>query len=257
MKKMLIAGNWKMNTNAFESAKLAEYILGGLIDKNLKSEILICPPYTSLGTVWEIVRKTAVKMGAQNCYHAPEGAFTGEVTVGMLKFIGCSHIIIGHSERRTYFGETDESVNLKTKVVLENELKPVVCIGETLSERQSGRTFEVLEKQIRTGLDGLDKSYINNIIIAYEPVWAIGTGLAATPEQVQEAHLYVRTMTAQVLGSDASENLILYGGSMNDKNAQSILELDDVNGGLIGGASLDPQKFLDIINCSENIIRAK
>lgn len=256
MKKMLIAGNWKMNTNAFESAKLAEYILGGLMGKKLNSEVLVCPPYTSLGTVWEIVKKTSIMMGAQNCYYTPEGAFTGEVTVGMLKFIGCSHIIIGHSERRTFFGETDESVNLKTRVVLENDLKPIVCIGETIGERQSGNTFEVLERQIRSGLKEIDKNYVKNVIIAYEPVWAIGTGLAATPEQVQEAHLFVREMTAKVLGSESYDNIILYGGSMNDRNAQSILELNDVNGGLIGGASLDPQKFLNIIEISENIITA-
>lgn len=254
MKKMLIAGNWKMNTNAFESAKLAEYILGGLIGRELNSAILVCPPYTSLGTVWEIVKKTKILMGAQNCYHAPEGAFTGEVTVGMLKFIGCTHIIIGHSERRQYFGETDESVNLKTKVVLENDLTPIVCIGETLEERQSGNTFEVLERQIRTGLKDIEKDYVKSIVIAYEPVWAIGTGLAATPEQVQEAHLYVRQKAADVLGSEAQDNIILYGGSMNDKNAPSILELADVNGGLIGGASLDPQKFLNIIDIAERIV---
>ncbi len=254
MKKMLIAGNWKMNTNAFESAKLAEYILGGIMGRNLHSSVVVCPPYTSLNTVWNIIKKTKIMMGAQNCHYQPEGAYTGEVTVGMLKFIGCSHIIVGHSERRQYFGETDESVNLKTKVILDNDLKPIVCIGETLEERQSGNTFAVLEKQITIGLKDISSEYIRNITIAYEPVWAIGTGLAATPEQVQEAHAYVRQTIARALGSEAAGNIILYGGSMNDKNAQSILELDDVNGGLIGGASLDPQKFLDILDISERII---
>lgn len=254
MKKMLIAGNWKMNTNAFESAKLAEYILGGIIGRELNSAVLVCPPYTSLGTVWEIVKKTKLLMGGQNCYHAPEGAYTGEVTVNMLKFIGCSHIIIGHSERRTYFGETDESVNMKTRVVLENDLTPIVCIGETIGERQSGRTFEVLERQIRAGLKDIDKNHAPNVVIAYEPVWAIGTGLAATSEQVQEAHLFVRQMAGEVLGMDSKDTIILYGGSMNDKNAESILGLNDVNGGLIGGASLDPQKFLNIIDVSERIV---
>ncbi len=254
MKKMLIAGNWKMNTNSFESAKLAEYILGGVMNKQLRSGVLVCPPFTSLQAVGEAVRNSQVALGAQNCHWEASGAYTGEVSVSMLKHIGCSHIIIGHSERRTYFGETDESVNRKTKVVLENEMLPVVCIGETLEERQSGNTFSVLERQVRVGFGGIDKSFAGSVIIAYEPVWAIGTGLAATPEQVQEAHLFIRNTVVETLGGEASGNIILYGGSMNEKNAKTILELPDVNGGLIGGASLDPQKFLDIIAIAEEII---
>jgi triosephosphate isomerase (TIM) len=254
MKKMLIAGNWKMNTNVFESVKLIEYIAGGLIPKKLKSKILVCPPFTSIASVRDVAIKYNIAIGAQNCHWEPKGAFTGEVSIPMLHFLDCSYIIIGHSERRAYFNETDDIVNKKTHAVLDSGLIPVVCIGETFNERQDGRTFEVLERQVVNGFNNIKPEMIGNIVIAYEPVWAIGTGLAATSAQVQEAHEFIKTLLVNYLGNNAQDIIVLYGGSVSPKNAKSILELKDVNGALIGGASIDPESFLSIIETAEKIL---
>lgn len=254
MKKMLIAGNWKMNTNSFESEKLAEYICGGLIDKQLKSNVLICPPFTSLMTMNSILKGSPVKLGAQNCHYEPNGAFTGEISVQMLAHLHCEYVIIGHSERRQYFFETDEIVNKKLHSVLQAGMNAIVCIGETIDERQSSKTFDVLSRQLMIGLQNIDASFCKNIVIAYEPVWAIGTGLAATSEQVQEAHFFIKEELLSNLGNDAMEIMVLYGGSMNEKNACELLSLKDVNGGLIGGASLKGDSFLKIIYTSEDVL---
>ena len=256
MKKILIAGNWKMNTNPFESSKLAEYIVGGLSGMNLNIKVLVCPPYTSLESVSRITKDTSVYMGAQNCHHEAKGAFTGEISLPMIKYLGSRYIILGHSERRTLFAETDEMVNMKTQAVLDRDLKPIVCIGETIDERQAGETFNVLGRQLKEGLKDIPQEKAENIVIAYEPVWAIGTGLAATTDQVQEAHAYIRQVLKEMFANDADDMLILYGGSMNSENAESLLKLNDVNGGLIGGASLKPEAFLSIIKTAESIVNS-
>ena len=254
MKEMLIAGNWKMNTNLFESIKLIEYIAGGLINKKLQSKILVCPPFTSIAAVRDVAIGRNIALGAQNCYWESKGAFTGEISIPMLHYLDCSYIIIGHSERRIFFNETDETVNRKTIAVLEAGLSAIVCIGETLNERKNGLALEILERQIVQGFKNIKSECINNIIIAYEPVWAIGTGLAATPEQIQDAHEFIKKLLIQVLGIEAKSIIVLYGGSVSAANALSILELKDVNGALIGGSSIDPEAFLSIIDTAEKIL---
>ncbi len=254
MKKMLIAGNWKMNTNTFESEKLAEYIAGGVSGMELKSLVLVCPPFTSLQTLSNTLRDTPVKLGAQNCHFEPEGAYTGEISVQMLAHLHCEYVIIGHSERRQYFHENDGIVNKKALAVLNASLTPIICIGETIDQRQNEKTFEVLDTQLRTGLAGIDPAHSDNIVIAYEPVWAIGTGLAATPEQVQEAHAFIKEKLSMILGEKGKNIIVLYGGSMKPGNAEELLSLDDVNGGLIGGASLKGDSFLEIIKTAEKIL---
>ena len=254
MKNMLIAGNWKMNTNAFESEKLAEFIAGG-INKINAAKILVCPPFTSISAVNGIVRNTDVKLGAQNCHFEQKGAFTGEISISMLKHLNCEYIIIGHSERRTLFCETDEFVNIKTKAVIAAEIIPVVCIGETLEERKSEKTFKILARQIVEGLKGIDAAAAEQIVVAYEPVWAIGSGLSATTDQVNEAHTFIRAELRKLFKNSADNIHILYGGSVNDKNAQDILSIEDVNGALIGGAALKADVFLSIIETAEEIAK--
>ena len=255
MKKMLIAGNWKMNTNQFESRVLAEYIVGGVMKMSrLDIGILMCPPFTSLPVVRSVVDGTNIMVGAQNCHFEPKGAFTGEISLNMIKQLECTHVIIGHSERRAYFYETDELINKKVKAALEAELIPIMCIGETLEQRQGGETFDVLQRQLDGGLNGLDKVDTTKVVIAYEPVWAIGTGISATIEQVQEAHDWIRNYFGNRIGGSEQEMIILYGGSMNDKNAAEILAIGNVNGGLIGGASIVPETFLSIISQAQSIV---
>jgi len=254
MKNMLIAGNWKMNTNTFESEKLAEFIAGG-INKINAVKILVCPPFTSISSVNGIVRNTDVRLGAQNCHFEPKGAFTGETSISMLKHLDCQYIIIGHSERRILFFETDELVNIKTKAVIAAEIIPVVCIGETLEERKSEKTFEVLARQIVEGLKGIDAASAKQIVVAYEPVWAIGSGLSATTDQVNEAHTFIRAELRKLFDNSADDIHILYGGSVNDQNAEEILSIRDVNGALIGGAALKADVFLSIIETAEEIAK--
>ncbi|MCX6155394.1 MAG: triose-phosphate isomerase [Candidatus Kapabacteria bacterium] len=254
MKKMLIAGNWKMNCNSFEATVLVEYIWGGLLEKILKSEILVCPPFTSLETVVKVLEKAPVHVGAQNCHYEPKGAFTGEISIQMLSHIGVEYVIIGHSERRSIFGEDDELINNKLKAIINADLKPILCIGETLNERNEGKTFDILKFQLEKCLESVTESDIYKITIAYEPVWAIGTGISATREQIVEAHDWLRTYLISKYGSVANDVIILYGGSLNAKNAESVLSVKNVNGGLIGGASLNPEEFLIIINVAENIL---
>jgi len=252
MRKKLIAGNWKMNTNLTNSLELVNGILN-LIHDVKKTEVLFCPPFTNLFPVSEIIKNTNVQLGAQNCEYRPSGAFTGEISTEMILSVGCSYVIIGHSERRTIYGETDETVNLKVKAALNTGLKPIICIGETLAERNEGNTFEVLKKQISIAYKDIDQNSIKNLVIAYEPVWAIGTGISATNEQAGEAHNWIRNFLKENYGNDASQIRILYGGSMNDKNCSDLLKLPDVDGGLIGGASLKPEQFVQIILAAENL----
>ncbi len=255
MKKFLIAGNWKMNKTPAESVKFVEELGSGLVPKNLKDmEVLVCPPFTSLDRIKEVIQPHEIHLGAQNCYHQGSGAFTGEISIPMLKDTGCEYIIIGHSERRHIFNESNDLINNKVNAVLEAGLKPIMCIGETLDERNQNKTFDILKEQIDKGLNGIDVNKLENLVFAYEPVWAIGTGISAEPPQIEEAHKWIRDYLSRQFGSVTEMTMILYGGSMKPKNAESILTLEGVNGGLIGGASLDPSSFLSIISIAESMV---
>ena len=243
-----------MNTNATEAEKLGKHIVEAVREREIKSGIVICPPFTNLAAVSAVVKDTIVRLGAQNCHYELKGAYTGEISTAMLRHFGCTYVIIGHSERRTYFFETDESVNKKAHAALNAGLTPIVCIGETLQERQENKTFDVLIKQMDDGLQGMEPDYAENIVIAYEPVWAIGTGISAETWQIAEAHAFIRKHLTGIFKGETSSVLILYGGSLNEENAPAILEIDDVNGGLIGGASLKGDSFLSIINTAEKLL---
>ena len=247
MIRPLIAGNWKMYKTVQESLDFASQLKKAL-PPSLDRDVLIAPPFPNLYPVSELLKGTSIHLGAQNLHEAKEGAFTGEVSAAMLLEAGCDYVIIGHSERRTLFGETNATINKKVKAAFENGLKPIFCIGETLAERESGQTFTVLEKQVKEGLNSFNASDIRHLVVAYEPVWAIGTGKTATPEQAQEAHAFIRSTLAAILGAEfASGCAILYGGSVNPGNIASLMSQPDINGGLVGGASLKVDSFLEII----------
>ena len=247
MRKKVIAGNWKMNKDLNESQNLVSGIIDGLGNEN-KCDVVVCPPFTSLNEVHSLIKNTPIKLGAQNVYYETDGAFTGEVSTGMLKSVGCDYVIIGHSERRTIFGEKDELLNKKNKKALADGLKVIFCIGESLAQREKGITNSVVEKQLQKGLDGISSEELNNIIIAYEPVWAIGTGKTATPEQAQEVHAFIRNYISQKYSKESGEGLIIqYGGSVKPDNAASLLSQPDIDGALIGGACLKVDSFLSII----------
>ncbi len=245
-----------MNTNVESSTEFCLNVLEITKNMDLKFTVLICPPFVNLGNCISILKDSNVTVGAQNCWYEEKGAFTGEISVDMLKSVGCTYCIVGHSERRTIFGESDEIINKKAKALLKSGLKPIICIGETLEERNSGNTYKVLFHQLDNSFVGFSEEDWKNVVIAYEPVWAIGTGVTATPEQAQEAHHNIRKYVAEKYGDIASQSLILYGGSMNEKNALELLNLDDVNGGLIGGASLKVDSFVSIINSAEQILNS-
>ena len=247
MRKKVIAGNWKMNKDLNESQNLVSGIIDGLGNEN-KCDVVVCPPFTSLNEVHSLIKNTPIKLGAQNVYYETDGAFTGEVSTGMLKSVGCDYVIIGHSERRTIFGEKDELLNKKNKKALADGLKVIFCIGESLAQREEGITNSIVEKQLQKGLDGISSEELNNIIIAYEPVWAIGTGKTATPEQAQEVHAFIRNYISQKYSKESGEGLIIqYGGSVKPDNAASLLSQPDIDGALIGGACLKADSFLSII----------
>lgn len=256
MKKFLVAGNWKMNTTPKEAKELCLFLKNSIKQIENNVDILVCPPFTNIQVVGEVLDGSEIKFGAQNCYFAEKGAFTGEISLKMLKELCCSYVIIGHSERRKIFKESNELINKKILTCFNTGIIPIFCIGETLEERQSGNTFNILKEQMSIGLKDISKEQVKNIIIAYEPVWAIGTGIAATPEQIQETHYQIKGYLNE-LYNDKMQNLILYGGSVDDKNAKSIFELDDVNGGLIGGASLKVDVFLSIIKTANEIQKSK
>jgi len=224
-----------------EEAKLfVNRLINDLAGKRFK--IVVCPPFVSLTDVVEITRGTNISVGAQNCHFERSGAFTGEVSAAMLKAIGIEYVIVGHSERRKYFNETDEMINRKVKSVLSEGMKPILCVGETKEEREKGLTFCVVEMQIRHALYGLSRQEVENIVIAYEPVWAIGTGVVAKPEQAQEAHRFIRKLLSELYDTKLAESIpILYGGSIKPDNFFAIMAQPDVDGGLVGGASLDEQ----------------
>ena len=245
-RKPLIAGNWKMFKTSDEAAKTAKQIMS-LVSDVKSVDILISPSFTSISLVHEIIMKSSVLLAAQNVYWEKEGAFTGEISPAMLISAGCTHVIIGHSERRQYFGETDDTVNKKMHAAISNNLIPILCVGESDKERETGKTFSVLDKQIKNGLKGLELGDIKDIILAYEPVWAIGTGKTATGEQAQEVHAYLRTLLSKKYGSFFSDSLrILYGRSVKPNNISMLMQMPDIDGALIGGASLDPETFSKI-----------
>jgi triosephosphate isomerase len=247
MRKKVVAGNWKMNTLLKEGMELAEQVERLEKEKTSDAIVIIAPPYTHLSKVNELV--SGVKLAAQNCASEEGGAYTGEVSPGMLISAGVEYVIIGHSERRSYYNEDNALLNKKVKLALSSGLKPIFCCGEVLSERESGKHFELVKEQMAVGLQDLSGEQFSNIIIAYEPVWAIGTGVTASPEQAQEMHAYIRTLIAEMFGENAAEETtILYGGSCKPSNAQELFSNADVDGGLIGGASLKAEDFYGIVN---------
>jgi triosephosphate isomerase len=248
-RKFLIAGNWKMNKTSADGAELAREIVRA-VGKDHAVDVVLCPPFTALESVAKVVEGSAVKLGAQNMNPEPSGAFTGEVSAGMLRALFCSYVILGHSERRTLFGETDAFVNRKVLAALKSQLKPILCVGETLAEREAGRTLEVVRTQTEAGLAGVTKEQSTEVVIAYEPVWAIGTGKVATTEQAQEVHAFIRGLLADQFGEGAQRIRILYGGSMKPANAPDLLAQPDIDGGLIGGASLEAGSFLDLVKAA-------
>lgn len=246
MRKKIVAGNWKMNTTFPEAEALTQTLLAGT-DPDPGCDLVICPPFPYLVPLSDMVKNTLLKTGAQNCAAAGKGAYTGEVSAGMLVSAGASYVILGHSERRSYYHETDEVINAKVHLALNAGLIIIFCCGETLEERNAGRLEEVVSRQIREGLKELDASQVNRLVIAYEPVWAIGTGLTATPEQAQEAHAFIRGLLKELYGEEIADSIsILYGGSCNASNAASLFAQPDIDGGLIGGASLSAADFLTI-----------
>ncbi len=244
---IFIAGNWKMNKTASEAAALASALKTELAPFAGKCEIAVCPTFTSLAAVVEILKGSNVKVGAQNVHWADNGAYTGEISAAMLKEAGVEYVIIGHSERRQYFGETDETVNARIKAALKSGLKPIVCIGETLEERESGVTNTVLEKQIRGAFADITAEQMDAVTIAYEPVWAIGTGKTATPDVAQETHAFIRSVLAQLFGAKAEDIVVQYGGSMKPENSGELVAKPDIDGGLIGGAALKADSFAALI----------
>lgn len=246
MKNKIIAGNWKMNNNRVQTETLINELIP--LVKDTKNTVIICVPFTDLCKAVKLTRGTNIHVGAQNCHWKESGAYTGEIAPSMLTEIGVEYVVIGHSERRTYFGETDATVLARTKAALAAGLKPIVCIGETLDERNSGNMEKVLSRQVTEGFADITADELKNIIVAYEPVWAIGTGVTATDEQANDAIKYVRGVFAQKYGKAAADELyIQYGGSMNDKNAEGLLNMPEIDGGLIGGASLVAAKFSAVV----------
>jgi triosephosphate isomerase (TIM) len=257
MRRPIIAGNWKMYKDINESIELSNAIKRGVFDAE-NVEIVVCPPFTNLSEVGEMFVGTNVGVGAQNCHWEKEGAFTGEISVAMIKSVNCAYVIIGHSERRKFFGETDETVNKKVASVIGGGLVPIMCVGETLEEREGGKTMDVVKKQVLGGLEGFGKDDLEELIIAYEPVWAIGTGKTATPSQAEEVHGMIRSLLAERFSSAFADALrILYGGSVNPGNVKELMWENDIDGGLIGGASLKPDSFIEMVKTTSQLYAEK
>ncbi len=247
MRTPIIAGNWKMFT-IVEEAKALVQALKGLVNDVKNVEVVVCPPFISLQAVSEALAGSRIELGAQNVYWEKNGAFTGEISAPMLKSVGCSYVIIGHSERRTYFGETDASVNKRIFAALAEGLKPIVCVGETLQEREAGKAFDVIKRQISEGLANLSLQQMASVVIAYEPVWAIGTGKTATPAQAQEIHAFIRKLVNDLFDQTTAEaTRIQYGGSVKPDNVAELMSQPDIDGALVGGASLKADSFEKII----------
>jgi triosephosphate isomerase len=248
MRIPVIAGNWKLFKTIGEATAMVT-VLKTLVANTVNVEIVVAPVFTALSRVSDAISGSNINLAAQNCYWEEEGAFTGEVAPKLLKDAGCSHVIIGHSERRQYFGEIDATVNKKTKAAIAAGLTAIVCVGETLAERESDKTFSVIETQIQSGLEGFSPDVVAKVIIAYEPVWAIGTGKTASDEQAQEVHAFVRNLVSRLFGKSTADAVrILYGGSVKPDNVKGLMSQTDIDGALVGGASLKADSFAAIVN---------
>lgn len=248
MRTQIIAGNWKMHTTLAEASILVEGLKKALATTTTNRQVVVCPPFTGLSTVTDLVADTDIAVGAQNMYFEEKGAFTGEVSPVMLSDIGCEYVILGHSERRQYFGETDETVNKKIKTALRFAMTPIVCVGESLEQREADETEAFITTQIDAGLAGLTADEVKTIVIAYEPIWAIGTGRTATSAQAEEVCAFIRKRIATLFGADAADCVrVLYGGSVKGSNAAELLAEADIDGALVGGASLKADDFMAII----------
>ena len=248
MRRPIIAGNWKMNNTIADTKALVKDLIP--LVKDAKCDVVICTPYTDLAAAVEATAGTNIKVGAENVHWAEKGAFTGEISAKMLVELGVEYVIIGHSERRQYFGETDETVNMRVKAALAAGLKPIICVGELLEERESGKTEEVVTRQTMAAFKDIDKSELDNIVIAYEPVWAIGTGKTATAQDANDTIKVIRDTMAELYCPKCAEERvrIQYGGSMNPKNASELMAMPEIDGGLIGGASLKAEDFSKVVN---------
>ena len=249
-RKTIIAGNWKMNKTASETKKFAEE-LKALLPKAKWCDIVVCVPSVDIAAAIKGFKDARVSVGAQNVFYEKNGAYTGEVSADMLKDLGVKYVIIGHSERRQYFAETNETVNKRTKAALAGGLKPIICVGESLAQREQGVTEELVRMQVKIALNGVTADELKNVVIAYEPIWAIGTGKTATADQAEEVCAAIRKVVGELYGEDAAKALtVQYGGSMNPKNAEELLGKPDVDGGLIGGASLKADQFAVIVDAA-------
>lgn len=247
MRKKVIAGNWKMNMLPNETIQFIEELTP--LVKDTDNEVILCVPYTDLFYALLTAQNTNIKIGAQNMHFEESGAYTGEVSGKMLKSINVEYVIIGHSERRQYFNETDESVNKKVKAAFENGLKPIVCVGETLEQREAGKVEEIITNQTKLALEGLTNEQVENTIIAYEPIWAIGTGKTATKEDANDAVKAIRNKIAEIYGQNVADRVIIqYGGSVKSSNAKELFSMSDIDGALVGGASLKSEEFSKIVN---------
>ncbi len=247
MRRKVIAGNWKMNMLPGETINFIEQIAPMV--KKSENEIILCVPFTDIFYAWHSLEGSNIKLGAQNMHWEESGAYTGEISGQMLKSVGVEYVIIGHSERRAYFAETDETVNKKIKAVFANDLKPILCVGESLDQREAGKTEEIITNQTEKALEGLTNEQIKNTIIAYEPIWAIGTGKTATAEDANNSIKAIRNKIESLYGKDVAQEVIIqYGGSVKSSNAKELFETSDIDGALVGGASLKPDEFAKIVN---------
>lgn len=248
MRKQIIAGNWKMHTDLAEATILVEGIKAALAEGEVSREVVVCPPFTGLSTVADLIEDTDVRLGAQNMYFEPKGAFTGEVSPLMLTDVGCHYVILGHSERREYFSESDALINQKIKAAFQYDLIPILCVGESLAQREANETQSFIDSQLTAGLEGLTAEQVSQMVIAYEPIWAIGTGKTATAEQAGEVCTAIRAKVAALFDAATAEALrIQYGGSVKGSNAKEVLSQPDIDGALVGGASLKADDFMAII----------
>ena len=254
MRRFLIAGNWKMNCGPVEAAELLEGLKAAKPSISEDVDVLVCPPFVSLGMSVQYLHSTDINVGAQNIHFEENGAYTGEISAMMLTEAGCNFVLIGHSERREYFGETDSSVNKKAKKAMEYDLVPVVCVGESLDQRKQDIHFDLVKNQVTAAFEGISSNEALDVVIAYEPIWAIGTGETASPEQAQEMHAHIRSTIAGIYDQETADEIrILYGGSMKPANGEELLGQPDVDGGLIGGASLKADSFAELITIAEKL----
>lgn len=253
-RRKIVAGNWKMHKTVSETRSYCKELKEAFVGRGMPCDVIVAPPFTALGAAIEVLGDTGVKVAAQNVFWETQGAYTGEISPGMLKDMGCTHVIVGHSERRQYFGETNRSVNKKILACMSQGLIPIFCVGETLEQRERGITFGIVREQLAVGLREVFAEDPGGLIVAYEPVWAIGTGRTATPEQAQEVHSFIRAELGRMFKSSVAEAMrILYGGSVKAENAKSLFECEDIDGGLVGGASLNKAEFLGIVYSLERV----